>query len=263
MSTATVPAAARPGAGSRSTGATLPTLARVELRKMIDTRAGRWVLLVAGLLIVVAAVARALTGAAADQTFGSAFSMTMLPAGVLLPVIGILAASGEWSQRTALTTFALTPRRGRVVAAKALAVLVLGVGGILVGLAAAALGAALASVVGDAPDPWSAGAGELAQGALFQELSVLWGLGFGLLLFSPAAAIVAFFVLPMLFSILGELATGLQSTLEWIDPNVAFSALTEGDAAGGDWPRIAVSAVLWVALPLAAGVVRTLRREVK
>ncbi|MFD0473812.1 hypothetical protein ACFQ0B_40345 [Nonomuraea thailandensis] len=32
--------------------------------------------------------------------------------GVLLPVLGILTVTGEWSHRTALTTFTLEPRRG-------------------------------------------------------------------------------------------------------------------------------------------------------
>ena len=37
---------------------------------------------------------------------------------ILLPIIGILLVSSEWSQRTALITFTLVPKRMRVMSAK-------------------------------------------------------------------------------------------------------------------------------------------------
>lgn len=259
MSTATpeIPRAAR------GTAPTSTTLTRVELRKMVDTRAGRWILIAAAAIAVVVAITRGVTGDAADRTFGDAFQLTLLPAGFLLPIIGILAATGEWSQRTALTTFALVPRRERVVAAKGSAVVVLGLAGLVIGLLAAAVGSALAATVGDAPDAWSIGGGDLAQGVLFQVLSVLWGLAFGLVLVAPALAIVAFFVLPVGFTLLGALGDGLSDALAWVDPNRAFSPLADGSTAGDDWAKVALVTVLWIVLPLAAGVVLTLRREVK
>lgn len=262
MSTAT----AVPGPVARAPRGTAPspsTLARVELRKMVDTRAGRWLLIAAALIAVVAAVVRMLTGDAADRTFIDALQITLLPAGVLLPVIGILAATGEWSQRTALSTYALVPRRGRVVAAKALAVVLLGLAGLVAAVAAAAVATVVGAAGGGAPDAWSGSAGAVGQVVLFQELNVLWGLGFGLVLFAPATAIVAFFVLPTLFTVVGELAKGLQGTLDWLDPNSALSPLTDGTTGGEDWARILTSSLLWIALPLAVGTYRTLRREVK
>ena len=54
------------------------------------------------------------------------------PQGLLLPVLGILLVTSEWSQRTALVSFTLMPVRGRVLLAKVLASL-------LAGLAAIAL----------------------------------------------------------------------------------------------------------------------------
>ena len=38
--------------------------------------------------------------------------------GILLPVLGILLVTSEWSQRTAMVTFTLEPSRSRVIAAK-------------------------------------------------------------------------------------------------------------------------------------------------
>ena len=37
---------------------------------------------------------------------------------LILPVLGILLVTSEWSQRTGLTTFALVPQRERVIVAK-------------------------------------------------------------------------------------------------------------------------------------------------
>ena len=59
---------------------------------------------------------------------------------MLLPIVGLLLVTSEWSQRTALTTFTLVPERSRViVAAKLLA-------GCALALAAVALCLALAAV---------------------------------------------------------------------------------------------------------------------
>ena len=44
---------------------------------------------------------------------------------LLLPIVGILLVTSEWSQRTAQVTFTLVPRRGRVLAAKVSASVVL------------------------------------------------------------------------------------------------------------------------------------------
>ena len=76
------------------------------------------------------------------DTLGSLFLGAVETTGILLPVIGILAVTSEWSQRTALTTFTLVPRRARVIAAKLIAGVVLALIAVLVCLAAAAVAAA-------------------------------------------------------------------------------------------------------------------------
>ena len=48
-----------------------------------------------------------------DRTFLNFMGATATPQGFLLPVLGILLVTSEWGQRTALTTFALEPHRGR------------------------------------------------------------------------------------------------------------------------------------------------------
>ena len=114
-------------------------LTLVELRKLADTRAGLWLLIVIGLAAVAHRPLILLLAAPdAEQTFAGFFAFGLLPAGVLLPVLGILSMTSEWSQRTALTTFTLVPQRGRVVAAK---------------LAAAVLIAVIAATVRRSPSP--------------------------------------------------------------------------------------------------------------
>jgi hypothetical protein len=265
MSTATVThdAPVRDPAPLRGNPPSASTLVRVELRKMVDTRAGRWLLVATGLVVLAAGIARLLTGDVADRTFIDAVQITTLPLGVLLPVIGILAATGEWSQRTAVSTFALVPRRGRVLRGKVGAVLLLGLAGFVVALVAAAVATVVGGAAADLADPWRIDDGALAQALLFLLLSVVWGLAFGLALVQPGLAIVGFFVLPTVFTIIGQLAPGLQDGLDWVDPNVALAPLTDGTTAGADWGRIATASLLWIAVPLALGVRRNLRREVK
>src|ERR1700759_2210420 len=103
---------ARPGPGR---------LVAVELRKMIDTRAGFWLEVAMVALAVVVVVVRLLVGDAADHTFRHVLDAGLQPAAVLVPVLGILLVTSEWSQRTGLITFALVPARSRVLGAKLIA----------------------------------------------------------------------------------------------------------------------------------------------
>jgi hypothetical protein len=103
----------------------LARLTAVELRKMTDTRAGFWLQLAVVLLTVAVVAVVCLFGNAQDQTLRGMLSIAVAPASVLLPIVGILLVTSEWSQRTGMMTFALVPRRGRVVAAKLLASIVL------------------------------------------------------------------------------------------------------------------------------------------
>ncbi|MGX6447221.1 ABC transporter permease [Patulibacter sp. S7RM1-6] len=214
-------------------------------------------------LALLVAVAGALTGDADDRTLGNVLQIVLLPLGLLLPVIGVLSATGEWSQRTALTTFALVPRRGRVVAAKVLATVALGLAACVVWALVGTAGAVVAGALGGAPDPWSVDGALLAQGPVALVLSIVWGVAFGLLVMAPAPAIVAYFAVPTVFALLGELVTGLDRAWDWLDPNRGIDALTRGDLAGSGWAHLVVSGALWIGVPLALGTLRTLRREVK
>ena len=136
------------------------------------------------------------------------------PQGFLLPVLGILLVTSEWSQRTALVSFTLTPVRGRVLRAKVLA-------GLVAGMAAIALTvvvAALATVVGGADNAWAqVGVDDLGKLVLLQVTGVVQGLAFGLLFLNSSAAIVSYFVLPRALNILGTFWTAMAEVQPWID----------------------------------------------
>src|SRR5690606_9212891 len=122
-------------------------LVRVELRKQVDTLAGRWFLISIG-LVVAAAVTIMLFVDGGDHSYLTYLTATSTPLGILVPVLGILSSTQEWTQRTAMTTYALEPRRGRVIWAKVLSALLLGVAAVVLALALAAVARLLADARG-------------------------------------------------------------------------------------------------------------------
>jgi ABC-type transport system involved in multi-copper enzyme maturation permease subunit len=256
----TAPTAAAP----RHPGVRGPSLLRltaVELRKLVDTRAGRWLLAAIALFSATIVVVQLVVLADEQQTFTEFFAPQLLPAGLLLPVLGILSITAEWSQRTALTTYALVPRRERVVVAKLAAVVLAALASVLVSLAVAALGTLVAGATGGA-GTWAFEAARLPYAVVFAVLNVLMGAAFGLLLVNTPLAVVTFLVLPTVWAMLSALVAALREPARWLDTSITMEPLLGPAVTADQWGRLAVSVLVWVALPLAAGLVRTLRREV-
>jgi ABC-2 type transport system permease protein len=101
-------------------------------------------------------------------------------------------------------------------------------------------------------------AGVLVGYLLFVLLSVATGVAFGALLHNSAAAIVLYFALPIAFALLGRASTSLG---QWVDSGTTFDWVLNGEWSGHT-PQILATVILWVALPVAAGLVRTVRREI-
>lgn len=239
------------------------TLVRVELRKLTDTLAGRAFL---GVIALVLALVLGIMVAVADGEHGldNYFVATAMPLGVLLPVLGILAATAEWSQRTAMTTFALEPRRGRVISAKIVAMLVMGVLAFVLSLALAAVANGVAVGVLGADSPWTITGGDLGAMLLVLSVGVLQGTAFGFLFLNTPAAIVAYLALPMVFNILTSLIAWMRDVAAWIDVQRTTAPLLEGQGMDTEqWAQLATSLGVWVVLPLSFGVWRVLRAEVK
>jgi ABC-type transport system involved in multi-copper enzyme maturation permease subunit len=235
----------------------LPRLSAVELRKMADTRAGFWLLLVVGLVAAGIVTITAIWGGSQDQNFAEMFRGALWVVSVLLPVLGILAVTSEWSQRTALTTFSLVPGRQRVIVAK----MVAGIGLALAAVALCLLTAAIGNLfVGGS---WSLELSQLVNGALFEVLGMLGGIAFGLAFLSSPLAIVLYFVLPTVWAILGESIHALNKPAEWLDTSSSMQPLVDNTMAGGDWARLATSVALWVGVALVIGLLRLRRSELK
>ena len=232
-------------------------LTTVELRKMTDTRAGFWLLLLVVLSALAVVTLVLAVGKPDDQTFDSMFGACVGIVSVLLPIVGLLVVTSEWSQRTALTTFTLVPERSRVIVAKLLAGCALALAAVVLCLALAAAG----NVIGGGS--WHITFTHLVSGALYEVFGMLSALALGLLIMHSAAAIVTYFVLPTVIGIVTEVVTALHGPAKWFDPNQSTQPLAEGTVHGAGWAHFAVTAAIWVVLPLALGLLRLRRHELK
>ncbi|MEU5553939.1 MULTISPECIES: ABC transporter permease [unclassified Micromonospora] len=262
MTTTTVaPEDTRPASRAAERAPSLTRLTRVELRKLVDTRAGRWLLITIALIAALIATIQLVYAEDAEQTFVDFFIPSLLPIGLLLPVLGILSITSEWSQRTALTTFALVPRRGRVIIAKLVAVVLAALASVVVSLAVAAVANLIADATGGA-GTWRIEGALVLHAVVFQVSCVLMGAAFGLLFLHTPLAIVSYLVLPNVWMILGGLIRPLNRSAEWLDTGRTMGPLFTPEVTAGQWARLAVSLLVWLVLPMVVGLVRTTRREV-
>lgn len=239
-------------------------LSRVELRKQLDTRSGRWFVIVIAAITALVMIPVAWFSEPADLTFMGFFGAAVLPQMFLLPVIGIMAATSEWSQRTAMVTFAHEPRRLRVAVAKLVSAVGLGLVVVVATAVIAAVANLVATLVRDTDMVWSLDGQMIGSIVLMQVILIAQGVGFGMLLQNTPVALVAYYVLPTAWTIVTNLIAAMREPAEWLDLGVATLPLVESGAiTGGEWARLAVATTLWVLLPLAAGMWRMARREVK
>lgn len=263
MSTTTLTGATAGPALRETTRVPLSRLVRVELRKLTDTRAGFWLLAGIGLVTAAVIAIYMFSVDAAELTFSNFVNATYLPQAVLLPVLGILAVTSEWGQRTALVTFTLEPHRGRIVVAKLVATLALGAAAVVVALGLAAVANVVAAGALGGDGSWTFGAEGARDVFVNQLISVLQGLAFGMLIMNSAAAIVAYFALPTAWGILTSTVQWFADVGRWVDLNTTSTPLVSHQMDGDAWLRLGVSVGIWVLLPLVLGVLRLLRREVK
>jgi ABC-2 type transport system permease protein len=265
-----VPAlATAPASGPRPTGLDVPApsfarLVRLELRKAVDTMTGRWLLVVTGVLVLGALVLASLFQV--DEGPADLYwllSNALLPVSLLLPVLGVLLLSGEFSTRSVLTTFALVPSRGRVVLAKTVAAVLLAItGAVLTGLLAVAT-AGLLELSGADPG-WSLDPMIPVQLLALQVVYVLVGVGFGLLCQNTPLAVVTYLVVPSLLAPVALLVPALQDIAPWVDLTAGTAPLSMGgDPAGArEWAYVASVTAIWAGLPFVLGWLRLQRREI-
>lgn len=245
------------------------TLVRVELRKAVDTRAGLWLLITTGLFAALGMGILLAVGLTEDLTleFGTFFATTSYTTGVLLPVLGILLVTSEWSQRTAMVTFTTEPRRMLVVLAKLVAGLLLALVVAVVATGIAAVCNLLYGAISGDPVSWSLGDVSVGGFLVTQGIAMLAGFALATIMLSTPAAIVLFFVytfvLPAVFGIGAAFVGWIQDIQPWLDFTSAQAPLIDWSLDGEDWAHLAVSGTVWLVLPLALGLWRILRAEVK
>lgn len=245
----------------------------VEFRKSVDTRAGMWLLIAIGIVVALVELFMLVISLVQSTTvhytdfLNIGFGITS----ILLPVLAIMLVTTEWSQRAAMVSFSLEPRRLRVVLAK----WVVAICWVAVTIVVMALVAALFTTVAGLAHPntthWtgsSAGAPAFWPSVAEQVLTMTIGFAFGALLLNTPAAIVLFFLywylVPIILAGLGAIRPWIDNALEWINFRLVMGPVVDGDPlTHPEWGKILTSALLWIVLPLGFGLWRILRAEVK
>jgi hypothetical protein len=270
MSTATLSTTdVRTTARDRAVPAPIPfrRILGVELRKMFDTRSGLW-LMASILLLSVVASGAVVIFAPDNQIDYEAFASAVgIPMTVILPMIAVLSVSSEWSQRSALTTFTLVPSRARVIAAKALLTLAIGVASMVVALGVGAVGNVVGSALAGVDQTWNISPQEFSQIVLADGIGMLMGFMLGVLFRSSPAAIVGYFVYSLVLpGVSGALANANDWWNQhgaWFDLNWASNRLYDNTLTGEMWAQLGVTTLIWLVLPLAIGLRALMRAEVK
>ena len=257
-------------APARRTARPIPAtrLVRVELRKMFTTRSGFWMLVSIGILSPISAGSVLVFAPDSDITYENFVRASGFPMSVILPMIAILAVTSEWSQRSGLTTFTLVPSRGRVIGAKAVATLLVGVGSVAVAFAVGALGNVAGSALAGVDTVWDISLSMAPQIVLFNLVGMAIGFTLGVVLRNSPAAIVGYFVvslvMPGVLVLLAQVRPWFEDLQPWIDWNYTQVALLEGAMNTGEkWAMLGSTTMIWIVTPLVVGLLSLRRSEVK
>jgi ABC-2 type transport system permease protein len=251
----------------RHRGIPLSRITTTELRKMFDTRSGFWLMASIGILALLATTAVILFASSHQMTYKTFTSAINIPMTVVLPVIAILSVTGEWSQRSGLSTFTLVPHRGRVIAAKALACASVAVVTIPLAFGIGALGNLVGTAIARVDPVWDLTVVNLLANVLANVLSLLFGFMLGVLIRSSVGALVAYFIyqflLPTLSLILAASQDWFRELQPWIDFDYAQSALFDGALNTQQWTQLAITGTVWLIIPMIIGLRLVTRAEVK
>jgi ABC-2 type transport system permease protein len=268
--TITPPATTTEAAPVRRTAGPIPStrLVKVELRKMFNTRSGFWMLISIGVLSVIATGAVIIFAPESDVTYQNIASAIGLPMSVILPMIAILAVTSEWSQRSGLTTFTLVPSRGRVIGAKAIATVLVGLGSMAVTFAVGAVGNVAGSALAGVDTVWDISLSMAPQMVLGDLVGMAIGFTLGVVLRNSAAAIVGYFVvsfvMPGILVLLAQVRSWFEDLQPWIDWNKTQVVLFDGATnTGKEWAMLGSTTMIWIVIPLVVGLLSLRRSEVK
>lgn len=227
----------------------------VEARKLVNTTAGLTLSLAAVPLMAVFAFGRTFSPAP-DTTLGQVVSVASIPASWILMVCAVLLVATEFS-RTAGITFTLDPHRGRVLAAKAAAVVSVALLATLIalglGMAAALAGQATGHELPLTLDPT-----RLAINAGALMFTGLTALAWALLTRNAPAPIVVLLLWPTLAMLAANFSDTARELLSWINIDAVLTLVNPSPLV---WAKLTTSVLFWIVLPGAIGAWRLLRGD--
>jgi ABC-type transport system involved in multi-copper enzyme maturation permease subunit len=245
----------------------LSRVIQVELRKMFDTRSGFWLIASIVIVAVLTTIGTVAFAPDSDLTYYTFAKAIGFPMTVVLPMIAILAITGEWSQRTGLTTFTLVPHRKRIILAKTISSIAVAVASMLFAFAIGAVGNVVGTAIAGTHMVWDVSLAEAANIVLGSLLCLLTGTMLGMLFRSSAVALVAYliyaFLLPTVAGVLAASQIWFRDVQPWVDLNFDQGALFSGTLTAEQWANVAVTAGTWIALPAIIGLHVVMRSEVK
>ena len=250
----------RPAATTAAAPALAPALLRacaVEARKLVDTRTG-WVLTGTAVLLSGAFAGGRALFPTAETGFAQLASVASYPAGSIAMVMAVLLVAGEFAH-TAPVTFTLEPRRGRVVAAKALVVVALAVVATALAFLAAGLVMLVAPAITGDPLVWTADGARF--GVLFGNnvFVALAGFALALAFRNAPAPLVVLLVWPTVALLVASLSEAAGTVVSYLAVDPFFALLTAADGFGG--ARVATATLLWISAPAALGAARLVRAD--
>lgn len=236
-------------------------LVRVEVRKLVDTRAGLWLLIGMAVITLGIVVIFLINAPAKDLSFQSFVIACAQPLQYLLPLIAAMAITGEWTQRAGLTTFTLEPNRGRLIMSKVVAAFALCAALLVVVVVVSALANVVGMPIKSGAGSWDVAAAELRPMLVGVVIFASFGIAMGMVTLNTPAAIVASLFGPLTGAIILAIP-GLRRTSEWTSLFDAWGRLWESNSVD-TWLHLAVAVSLWIVVPLGIGSYRVLHSEVK
>jgi len=96
---------------------------------------------------------------------------------------------------------------------------------------------------------------------------MLTGFAFATLLLNTAAAIVVYFaysfLVPTIFAIAAQFLDWFKHVQPWVDFTQAQQPLLDASMHPKDWAQLVVAGFIWLVIPVALGLWRILRAELK
>jgi hypothetical protein len=225
-------------------------------------------------ILLTSSNAEAAGGAVGDdvQTVNTVYTAGLSVGYLLMLTIGVIQVGSEYRHKTISATFLATPHRSRVMLAKVVALLVLGIGYGLVSLVGSvSVGALVLNLRDVEAFPSSEVLRTLALSLLVLGLWALIGFGVGVLIPNQVAALligigVAWIVEPLIALALSFWDFGRDNLAPYF-PSSATNAIVNAvqqspDEVRLDWWAAALVLAGWAALLTALGIIRTVRQDV-